>query len=125
MILYCQYAPIAGSASNTGNTAIATAAIAALSNHFCMPISTRVPPVSGVTLIVSAADSPVMSRNVLDFRLQYGSRRYVHRLNFKIFVEQIAKLGHQFDYVGFDAWVVAALHLGRFSSGHSTRRYER
>ena len=31
-----------------------TAATAALSNHFCIPISARVPPASGVILIVSA-----------------------------------------------------------------------
>ena len=45
-----------------------TAATAALSNHFCDPISTRVPPPSGVILIVSAEESPVRSLNVLDLR---------------------------------------------------------
>jgi len=35
---------------------------------FLHPISTRVPPASGVIFIVNAAERPVRSRNVLDFR---------------------------------------------------------
>jgi hypothetical protein len=89
----------------------ASAAIAALSSHFCMPISTRVPPASGVTLIVNAADSPVRSRNVLDFRAcTTVVDENVHSLHFIVLIKNITKLSDQFGDIGFHAGIISAVH---------------
>ena len=68
MTRYLALASHAERSVDVQQSAGATAATAALSNHFCIPISIRAPPVSGVNLIVSAVERPVRSRNVLDFR---------------------------------------------------------
>ena len=78
---------------NGGKTMAPTAATAALSNHFCIPISTRVPPVSGVILIVSAEESPVRSLKRARLScLDNTGVRNLKRLHFIFAVKKIAQL---------------------------------
>ena len=69
-----------------------TAATAALSNHFCIPISTRVPPDSGVIFIVSAEESPVRSLKRTGLaRLKNAGGRHLKRLHFILAVKKISQ----------------------------------
>ncbi|MFN2498541.1 MAG: hypothetical protein ABR557_05585 [Pyrinomonadaceae bacterium] len=86
--------------------------MAALSNHVCIPISTRVPPFSGVILIVSAADNPVRSRNVLDLRAckTVVEDKFIVCLHFIVAVEKVAKLGGEPGNIGLNSRVLTTVH---------------
>ena len=89
-----------------------TAATAALSNHFCIPISTRVPPGSGVILIVRAEESPVRSRKRARFaRLENAGGRYLKRLHFVFAVKNTAQFRAELGNVGFNTRIVSTVHL--------------
>jgi hypothetical protein len=84
-----------------------------LSSHFCIPISTRVPPASGVIFDGQRGrQSGQVAERARLARLNDRGRRDLHRLDFegRVAVEERAQLSRKLRGVGLNARVESALH---------------